>query len=200
MSLPGEALEVAAPAALFIVPDDLGRPTRALDFERGGVALNDASQGLNIKNWRARVSGNDVLISEEPYTSESVVITDTGIIDISLAFDQNMRPTLAYLSGGSVKLYWYDAALPGQTTTTFTGITSPFLALDDKRSVATAIASNDILLFYINGNQLAYRQQRDRFNTERILRTFPGSGVSIKRAGMGSGLRMQVEITGVDAA
>jgi hypothetical protein len=200
MSLPGESLEVAAPAALFLVPDDLGRPTRALDFERGGVALNDASQGLNVTNWRARVSGNDVLISEEPYSSESVLITEPGIIDISLSFDQNMRPTLAYRVGSDCKLYWYDAALPGQTTTTFSGISSPFLALDDKRDVATAIASNDILFFYINGSNLCYRQQRDRFNTERVLRTFAGGGVSIKRVGMGAGLRVQVEVTGIDAS
>jgi hypothetical protein len=200
MSLPGDALGASFPAD-FLSPDDLGRPTRLTDFERGGIALNDGSQGLDVQDWRVRVVGDDVLISAFPYTSESVLITEANIRDISLAFDQNMRPTLAYMVGDAAKLYWYDAALPGQTTTTLAaGVFSPFLAMDDKRAFATSTASNDILLLYLRGSTLYYRQQRERYNTERTLRVFGGPGVSIKRAGMNRGLRFQIEVVGINAS
>lgn len=202
MSLPNNALDTVSVPAEFLSPDSDGRQNnRKVDYERGGIALNDSSAGLDVQDWRVRLVGNDVLIGAFPYTTETVLLTDTGISEISLSFDQNMRPALAYVASGQAKLYWYDTLAAAQVTTNLAAdVRGPFLSLDDRRQVATTIASNDILLFYIRDSKLCYRQQRERFDTERILRTFSGPGVTIVRCGMNEGLRMQMEIVGINAS
>jgi len=197
MALPDNSLtDLDIPVANWLTPDDIGRPAdRKTDYEEGGAILNDPNSGLQGYIWRATLSGNDVLISRSPYDTSVVLLTDTDIEEISLSFDQNMRPTLAYVSAGQAKLYWYDSALELQVTTNLaTDVRSPFLSMDDKRETATTINSNDTLLFYIRGSSLYYRQQRERYNTERLLRTYPDSNIRIGRAGITRGLRMQVQI------
>ncbi len=201
MSLPLNALSPAAVISAWIAPDDVSRLPATVDYETGGIGLNDPSQGLLVQTWRARVSGNDVLVGPAPYTSETVVVTAAGITELSLCFDQNMRPALAYMQAGQAKLLWFDTFLGMQVITTLdVTIKSLFLTMDDKRSIATTVNFNDMLLFYIKGSTLCYRQQRDRFATERVLQTFAGPNVRIYRCGMGAGQRVQIEVVGVDAA
>lgn len=110
-----------------------------------------------------------------------------------MAFDQSMRPYLAYKSGNHTKLWWYDTSIPGQTTTDYgVNIKSSFLSLDDKRKSSNSI--NDVLFFYIENSKLYYRQQRDRFQTARELYTFTGPDVTILRVGLSDRLRMQIEV------
>lgn len=182
--------------APFLAPDDLGRPTRTVDYERGGVALSDPSLGLDVKTWRARLVGDQVRISAEPYDTETVYLEASGITELSLAFDQNMRPMVAFMQGGAAKLNWYDS-LAGEvvTTTLAAGTRSPYLALDDKRDGQSG--SSDVILAYILGNRLCTRQQRDRFTIETTRKWFVGNAVSIKRMGMNAGLRLQWELTGL---
>lgn len=201
MSLPGDALSAVAAPAAFLSPDDDGRPARTIDFERGGIALNDPSAGLNYQNWRLRVVGNDLLVSPDPYTVETTVLTVASVNECALAFDQNMNPTIAYVVGTQAYLYWYDTALEAMTTTTLASdVRSPFLSMDDKRDAATSMGSNDVLLFYLRSSQLCYRQQRERYQTERVLKTFAGPRVTISKVGMNAGNRLQVEIVGADAS
>lgn len=197
MSLPYDVLSPTPAPAALLVPDDLGRRTRVQDYERGGIAVGDPSQGLDVQNWRLRLLGTDLLLSPEPYDTETAILVIAGVTELSLSFDQNMNVSVAYVELGQAKLYWYDTALPGYTTTILAAdVRSPFLSFDDKRPFATTINSNDILLFYLRSNRLCYRQQRERFLTERTLAWFDGSQVTIKRAGMNRGLRMQIEMAG----
>lgn len=198
MSLPNNALMLTAPTGVLLSPDALGRLSRVEDYEQGGVGLSDPSQGLRVQDWRLRLVGNEVRVSAPPYASETVLFTAAGITELSLAFDANMRPAVAYLQSGVAKLWWYDATGGGLTTTVLAAdVRSPFLSFDDKRSPATTLNLNDILLFYVRSNRLCYRQQRERFQTERTLAWFEGSSVTIKKAGMNNGLRMQIEMTGM---
>lgn len=200
MSLPYDVLSPTPASSALLVPDDIGRPTRVEDYERGGVAVGDASQGLDVQNWRLRLVGTDLRLSPEPYTAETTILTVAGVSECSLSFDQNMNVSVAYVAFAQAKLYWYDTALPGYTTTTLDAdVRSPFLSFDDKRPFATNSNRNDVLLFYIRTNRLCYRQQRERFNTERTLAWFDGSQVTIKKAGMNDGLRMQIELVGLQS-
>ncbi|MBK7024479.1 MAG: hypothetical protein IPH41_13575 [Sulfuritalea sp.] len=200
MSLPGDALPNAVAAVALQLPDDLGRPTLVVDYEIGGIALNDGTQGLQVQNWRARLVGNEIRVAPDPYTTETVLVTAAGITQLSIAFDQNMNPVVAYVQSGLTKLYWYSTALEAMTTTTFAAdVRSPFLCMDDKRNAASLLNINDVLLFYVRTNRLCYRQQRDSYNTERTLAWFDGAAVTIKKAGMNYGLRMQVELVGMQA-
>ena len=188
-----------AAAVALLLPDSLGRRDgRTIDYEQGGIALNDPSQGLQVQSWRARLVGNEIKVGPDPYTSETTVITGSGITQISLAFDQNMNPAIAYVQAGVTKLYWYSTALEEMTTTTFAAdVRSPFVCMDDKRDAATTMNINDVLLFYVRTNRLCYRQQRDSYNTERTLAWFDGTAVTINKVGMNVGLRMQVELVGL---
>jgi len=194
MSLPGDALDPIGIAVDLLPPDDEGRPSLVEDYELGGIALNDPSQGLMVQDWRARLVGDDVRVGPEPYSSETTVITDTDITEVSLAFDQNMRPTIGYMADGVTKLYWYDTVPEEHVTTVFNAEDrSPFVTMDDKRAPASLINSNDVLFFYIRGTTLYYRQQRDRFQTERSLATV-GADQRIVKCGMSRALRVQVHL------
>jgi len=150
--------------------------TKTVDYEDGGVAIQDPSQGLLVKRWRAQLVELDVIVDAdgvEPF----VLISGAGITEISLTFDQNMRPTLAYVQEGVSKLRWFDS-LPGQVvTTSYAGIRTPRITLDDKRYTQTG--SSDIILAYIrvSDGALCFRQQRERFETERVLSAGPHKGL-----------------------
>lgn len=138
-----------------------------IDYEMGGVAVSDPSEGLLVKTWTAYVEGNDVKLKADDVTP-TVLFTEIGITEISLAFDQNMRPAIAYMQGNVAKLWWYDATIPAYDTITFTGALFPKVTLDDKRPVL--INSSDIILAYVKDNNLYFRAQRDRFLTEYLLK------------------------------
>jgi len=197
MSMPLNRFSDIAAPTVILVPDDATRESLTVDYELGGIGLSDPSQGLQVQTWRARVDGSNVLVGPAPYTAETTLFTGADITEISLAFDQNMRPALAYIQDGQAKLRWFDSFVGETVTTTLdAGITSLFLTMDDKRDIATELNFNDILLFYIRGQNLYYRQQRDRFTTERLLHEFGAVGMSIARCGMNAGLRVQVEVFG----
>lgn len=194
MSLPNNALSDPAYPDALVIPDDQVYP-RTVSYERGGVALNDSSLGLNVQNWKLHTDGSNIYVSPEPYTSDILVLSDTGITEVSLAFDQNMRIAVAYIQADQAKLYWFDSFAAAQVTTVLdSSISSVFLTMDDKREVASVVNSNDILLIYLKANTLYYRQQRDRFSVERALGTLNSGGTSIARCGMNSGNRMQIEV------
>ena len=55
--LPGNVPSTVAVPSEFLSPDDqVSSPL--IDFERGGVALNNSSLGLNYQNWSCFVATN----------------------------------------------------------------------------------------------------------------------------------------------
>src|SRR5690606_35250660 len=67
------------------------------DWELGGVALNDPSQGLSVKVWHAFATHDhdtDVVTVwvEAPGVPATELFSGIGITEIALAFDQNMNP------------------------------------------------------------------------------------------------------------
>lgn len=191
MGLPlNEFSSTPAPAA-FMAPDSRLRLDLLVDYELGGVDLFDASQGLMVQVWEARVSGGVVQVKPESAGTWTDVLTDSGITEIALAFDQNMRPVVAYVAGGVAKMRWFDTVPAAFVTTTFTGASSPVVTMDDKR--ALQMITNDVLLFYIKAGSVYCRQQRDRFSVERLLGAVPAGSTRFKRWGMSEALRVQLE-------
>jgi len=192
MALPLNTYSSIAVNSLFMPPDTL-LSSLLIDYELGGVALNNPSLGLRVKNWKAFYNGNDGWVYLQPGNEAPFqLIQDFNITEISLAFDQNMNVALAYVSDEVVKLYWYDNAIPGYTTTTFADARSPRLALDDKRPAL--LGASDVIFAYIRGDTLYYRQQRDRYLTEYFLRESIPASQRLRNIGMGRNLRMQFEI------
>lgn len=189
MALPGEALSLGRFRGAMLQPDRVGRKGRVWDFERGGVGLNDPSLGRDYQDWQVRLVGNTVRLGPVGGTDVDVFI-EANITELSVAFDQNMRPAIAYMAGGVAKLRWFDTSVGYEVTTSYPGARSPFLTLDDKRQGQND--TSDILFFYIESDNLYYRQQRDRYQTARLLLTGVGARASIHRVGMTSNLRLEI--------
>lgn len=137
-----------------------------VDYEMGGVALYDASQGLQVKLWTLYVDGENVWVTAEG-VEPTLLFTLPGIREVSLAFDQNMRPFVAFMQHTLARYWWYDTLLGQMTFSDIPDAVSPRCTLDDKRPMQTF--SSDILLAYVKNNNLYYREQRDRFTIEYLL-------------------------------
>jgi hypothetical protein len=156
-------------AANYLPPDDL-EVFPLLQYESGGVDLNNASEGLFFQDWTCRweASTGNVVVWNETTQNRTTLFNRAGITELDFTFDQNMEPFVTFVAGGTAEFYWYDTAI-GQTV--FTPLPAntltPRCALDDKRT--NQDSANDIILAYVNGGALKYLQQRDRYATEYVL-------------------------------
>lgn len=195
--IPDERLSTESQPADYYAPDNLDPPSSLVDYEMGGPGLSDATGGLRQKVWTLRAYGEtgEVYISA-PGVFETLLFTAPGITELSLAFDQNMRPFVAFVQSGQAKFRWYDTvAEANQITSLDPTDISPRCTMDDKRDSATELGTNDIILTYVRGGNLYYRQQRDRFETERLL--YEGVPGRLLRVGMHRGNRLQWMFEGV---
>ncbi|WKT59097.1 hypothetical protein Q2E61_09170 [Microbulbifer thermotolerans] len=163
--------------------------TDVIDYESGGIALQDPSRGLSVQVWRARVAhNNSAIVLDAEQVAATTLITGNNITEVSLSFDSNMRPVVAYVDDGVAKLYWYDTQQSAQVITEFAGAITPRVALDDKRALQSA--GRDVIFAYLRGGNLYIRQQRDRYQTEYLLQASVDSPGLIK-IGMNRELRFQ---------
>lgn len=193
MALPENDLSSEPMASPLLAPDNAERLNLLEDFERGGVALNDPSQGRDVRNWRVYSDGEGVWVVPYPSagTPPALQFTGSGITEVSMAFDGNMQPTIAYVEGGVVKLRWFDTLVNSMTVTTYPGAVGPMVCLDDKRDIASAY--NDIIFAYVRDGNAYYRQQRDRYGVEYLLGSAFGA-VRILQLGMGTNNRLQFKM------
>lgn len=170
-----------------IVGAKRGTTVADVDYEDGGIALNDPSEGFFYQVWTCTIDeGRDIVVSA-PSVADTIVYTGSRISEVSLTFDQNMRVAVAFIEDGLMKLLWYDTTIAAEVVTTFTG-KNPRVLLDDKRDYF--LADSDILLFYVKNRQLYMRAQRDRFMIEYMLH-FPIDG-RLRTVGMGRHYRVQI--------
>lgn len=197
MALPNNAASSVGVSDLMLPPDD--QVTTPLeDFERGGIAVNNPSAGLNARDWRCFVdetNGADVYL--QPAGGVAVLIFSVpGVTAVTFTFDQQMRPAVVYRLGSSVLLRWFDPTQNSFVTTNYGDLKDPKLSFDDKRITQVA-DRGDIIFAYLRqiGGTLGlyYRQQRDRFNIEYTLRTGLPVNTRLRAVGMNRNLRMQFE-------
>ena len=191
MALPEDIPSTIGVIGSFLAPD-IDVTTAILDYERGGVAVQDTSQGVNSYVWACWVDDIHVTIQREG-APPVAVFEQVGILEISFAFDQNMRPQFAYkLASGDIYLRWFDTQLDAYVTNNFGTGRNPRLALDDKRPSQSGRA--DVIFAYIRGDTLYYRQQRDRYTIERSLRSGISAITKLKNIGMTRNLRLLFEL------
>jgi hypothetical protein len=173
----------SAVRAEFLSPDDYPR-VKTVDREQGGIALNDPSGGLNVHVWRVNAEAGGIRLTNEDTAFTTILLPGIVATEVALAFDQNMRPTIAYVSDGTAYLYWFDALAGAPVTTSIgSGVTQPMLSLDDKRP--ELLDTSDIILAYIRGSTAYWRAQRDRFGVERLAGELPSGAESINFHGFG---------------
>lgn len=165
------------------------------DKETGGVALNDPSQGLQVQVWSASIIGGEHIVINAPNTTETTLYTSptgpSSITEVSLSFDQNMRPTFAFVENGEVKFQWFDSSISDTVITDFGDTWSnPRVSLDDKRDFQSG--QSDVILAYLRAGNLYHRRQRDRYQTELLLATDVEG--ELHKIGMGANFRFQFDI------
>lgn len=147
----------------FILPS---RRDPLLDYEFGGVAIGDVSQGLKAKLWTCIYEDNKIKVGYD--NNFQTLLTVQGVTALSLAFDINMRPLVTYIVNSKCHLWWYDSSAASQVTTDFgSNIQFPQLSLDDNRQPQTANA--DVIFAYLKNSHLYMRIQRERFQIEHKL-------------------------------
>lgn len=192
MALPNDVLASQSISGALLSPDSLATSI-AYDYEQGGAGLNDPSQGLQVQTWAAYDSGDDIIFEDEAGVQTAVISVAGGVKALSISFDQNMRPHVAYVDSADLAhLYWYDTVLAMAVTTPFPGIATPRLAHDDKRTLESG--SSDIIFAYVRGGGLYYRQQRDRFDTERVLDPAIGA-LRLRNVAMGKNNRLHFHLS-----
>lgn len=135
--------------------------------ELGGIALADNSEPFTHK-WYGYLQGRAISANRRDEAPTTLLYTTGNVTEVSLTFDQNMRPTICYVEDGMVKLYWYDASLASMTITEYPAASSPRVSLDDKRKFN--IGNSDIIFAYVmDNNRLCYRLQRERYGIEHTL-------------------------------
>lgn len=193
--LPGSALSTVPGVAAFLPPRNREKEPLE-DYEMGGRALNDASEGLRVYEWRGRYIDGDVVLDVPGVVNPQTVLSVANITEFSFTFDQNMQPVVAYVVGDdTAHFYWFDATVPGFVTLDLpAGSITPRCSLDDKRPVAgTLVGASDILLTYLRAGTLYCRVQRERYETEHELATGL-EGYEIGQFGMNRVLRMQWQL------
>lgn len=191
--LPGNVASSVSMPGELLAPDNIGS-SLFVDYERGGVAIADASLGLDYQDWQCKYNDATGNVFINPVGSPDVLfINIAGASEMSFAFDQSMRPVLAYMIGTLGKLRWYDSLAGAFVVSDFPDIRSPRLTLDDKREMQRA--NSDVIFAYIKANgDLCYRQQRDRYETERVLHTGVDPSNRLVAVGMGNNFRLHFEI------
>ena len=161
------------------------------DYARGGVDFEDASQGLNKKDWYGYVKNGKFYVSAEGVSEKMVLATGANVDWFSFSFDQNMRLCCAYGADKKGYLYWYNTAIHGGETIELGEVSSPTIRLDDISDAA--YGESELILSYIKKNSLYIRLQRDRFLVEYLVKENVGN--DLIQCGFTSVGRFQWDIT-----
>lgn len=198
MGMPQNALSSQTVTGTFFEPDDRFHGPFE-DYERGGIALYDVSEGLMYQNWHLTYESDDqspnygeFTLTPETTGAPVMVHTVAGVKSCGLAFDQNMFPFICYeLLTGECEYWWYDTSVPAQITSSLpAGSVNPACCLDNKSEMQ--FDTSDILLFYFRGGSFYYREQRDRYTVEYLLREATGN-LTLDRVGMTTVNRVQMD-------
>lgn len=156
--------------APFQYPDNISSSSELVDYEMGGLAIQDPSKGLKYQIWKGWWDATDATVylsTDDASATPIAIFTESDVIEFTFTFDQNMRWAAATrLVGNVLHFRWYDTAAESYVTSVYTGISSVGLALDDKRDMQVQFGATDMILTYVRADQVCWRIQRDRFLTE----------------------------------
>lgn len=171
---------------------DQDDPTEFLDFEEGGIALNDNSHGLEYQLWTFSYAEKSAYVTAPNQAATTLLFTTTiDIQEIKGCFDQNMAPFVAYKAANQYHYWWYDTLTAHYTFSDLSvNVDSCACTLDDKRMFNSP--NSDILLFYTMNNNLYMRRQRDRYQNEFLVKA--GVGGRLIKVGMNGIQRLQFKL------
>ena len=153
----------------------------------GGTALNNGANGRLVQLWQ--VSYSDPVISVGlPASTPAFTLSRPGLTSVSLAFDQNMAPVLAWQTSAGTTIYFFNGTTYEELLVP--GTTSSRAVVDDLR--AFNAANSDIIVAYTRAGSVWYRQQRDNYAIERLIGST--STAQLIRLGTNVAGRLQLEL------
>ena len=186
----------------YLPPDDI-EITPLEDWELGGIALSDGTQGLQVQVWHLYVTGSATTTAvwvEAPSVPPVQLFALNNITWARLAFDQNMHPVISYVDAYGPGFWWYDPVAQGTIFTSLPStVTTSCLTMDDPRALPPSLGPPDVVMCYVNLGTLCYRLQRERYATEHIWYTNINlliGNPSVNKIGMNNSLRLQIDIHG----
>jgi len=174
--MPGNVLSTEVVRAAYVGARALP-VTATVDYEDGGIAIQEPSEGLLYQRWRARLfragTAESYVMLDAPTVPEFVALEQANMTEISFSFDAAMRPAIAFVQSGVAKVYWYDPVEGDMTITSIgSGVITPRITFDDKRLLGSSGYSiSDLVLGYVLNNNLYIRLQGDRFTVPYLLET-----------------------------
>lgn len=156
----------------------------------GGVALNDSSLGRTVRRWVVYYANGTIYVRPESEADPVFSMPASNVLSVSMAFDNNMALAIAWQTPTGANLYYYDTTASAHTTRFFPNVTSCRVCIDDVRQFY--VASSDIIFAYTLNNALYWRQQRDRYEIERLV---GATTKKLKRVGPNVQRRLQFELS-----
>ncbi len=185
--IPANAFTPTPNSSAFISPYNLAY-TPLSQTVLGGTAIGDGAAGRQVKNWTATFTGSAIEVAAVG-DAPSFTLAVTDVQSVSLAFDNNMGVVLAWMTTGGANLYYFNTVTSSYTTEFFSGVTSCRVVVDDAREFNTA--NSDVIFGYTKAGSLYWRQQRDRYQIERLIGT---TTKKLKRMGPNTLNRLQFEL------
>lgn len=183
MTLPNQVLSTTPVPSFFLPPRQAVRFSNIagrVDVHLGGIAISDASQGLQYQLWTATLVEGTVFLSA-PNTPSFALLTGLGVdtVWVGLAFDQNARPFITYANlAGVCHYYWFNPIANQFVTDLLPRVVyRPFACVDDQQPAELGIS--DIIFAYVSAGTLYFRAQRDRYTIEYTLGTAPATLVQV---------------------
>lgn len=166
--IPGNQFALTPIISKFRPPNDLAYdPLKQVVW--GGQAIGDGTKGRLVKYWEVALAPEGITVKP---VNGPIEFTLTGlnvneITSVTLAFDSNMGVVIAYTVPTGTNLYYFNSLNSQYITRFFADINSCRLAVDDARDFYSS--SSDVIFAYTRLGNVYYRQQRDRYDTERLI-------------------------------
>ncbi|WWO60318.1 hypothetical protein [Xanthomonas phage SB4] len=166
--------ELTAAVAKAPWAQQMGRRTRPLiNYMIGGNELGNGA-AIAGTTWVVEYVAPEVRVYKQDSPEDfTVVLTKPDITFVNLAFDQSMRWVIGYTHDDKGYVYWYDSIVGQYATIEIPGSKRPYVSLDVRDVVY--VGDSDVIISYTRDNNLYTRVQRERFQTERLLKTAAGS-------------------------
>lgn len=189
--IPENRLSSEPVSGYFLYPNGIVR-TALEYYEMGGVAIQDPSKGVRHQPWYGYWRDNKAYLCPNISGTPIEIFEQEDVIQFAFCFDQNMEWQAVTVDTEDVMtFYWFDAGTNSRAVTTYPGVQSAALTLDDKRDLATRTGASDVLLTYIKGQELLMRRQRDRYEDEYILSDTLAGNLLITYFGMTDKMRLE---------
>lgn len=137
-----------------------------IDFEQGGIALNDGSQGTDVQLWSGIYLDGGFQLSA-PTVPPTIVYSTPNVTRFAFSFDQNMQPVLAWQDPSGAHVRFYANTGHFQIQDLEAGAVNVCMSADSNNPLDVNI--RNVILAYNVGDSLNARVQVESYADAHVL-------------------------------